>query len=239
MLNTNKIEEIGIIIAQMSQDIEALKEDGKISPARWEELILAVDSIRCKINSLYIEHIEIALKDLYRSAQENTYSEERKVINENVSEQALKRDSIFNREFKQEVVPQPELATQPEKMREPEKVRKPEIIPEEEEEFELFYDQGESILDITRGKGPAWLIDIPGPRLADVSDGITLNDKILFINDLFNGDDQQYRLSIQRINEMSSLDEVLDYTRNAFPDWDEDSQATYRFYMNVRRKVNG
>ena len=64
-------------------------------------------------------------------------------------------------------------------------------------------------------------------------------DKILYINDLFNGDDQQYRLSIQRINEMSSFDEVLDYTRNAFPDWDEDSQATYRFYMNVRRKVNG
>lgn len=201
MLNTNKIEEIGIIIAQMSQDIEALKEDGKISPARWEELILAVDSIRCKINSLYLEHIEIALKELYRSTQE--------------------------------IAPRQEIAPQPER------VQEPEIIPEEEEEFELFFDQGESILDITRGKGPAWMIDIPGPRLIDINDGITLNDKLLYINDLFKGDDQQYRLSIQRMNEMSSIDEVMDYTRNAFPDWDENSQATYRFYMNVRRKVNG
>lgn len=227
MLNTNKIEEIGIIIAQMSQDIEALKEDGKISPARWEELILAVDSIRCKINSLYIEHIEIALKDLYRSTKENTYSDDKKVVSEPIRDQIVKNDPVFNNEHQPEIAPKPE------------KIHEPEIVPEEEEEFELFYDQGESILDITRGKGPAWLIDIPGPRLADISDGITLNDRILYINDLFNGDDQQYRLSIQRINEMSSFDDVLDYTRNAFPDWDEDSQATYRFYMNVRRKVNG
>jgi len=217
MLNTNKIEEIGIIIAQMSQDIEALKEDGKISPARWEELILAVDSIRCKINSLYLEHIEIALKELYRSTLENTHSEERMVA----------------KECQQEIAPRQEIAPQPER------VQEPEIIPEEEEEFELFFDQGESILDITRGRGPAWMIDIPGPRLIDINDGITLNDKLLYINDLFKGDDQQYRLSIQRMNEMSSIDEVLDYTRNAFPDWDENSQATYRFYMNVRRKVNG
>ncbi|NCU26760.1 hypothetical protein EOM86_08585 [Candidatus Nomurabacteria bacterium] len=217
MLNTNKIEEIGIIIAQMSQDIEALKEDGKISPARWEELILAVDSIRCKINSLYLEHIEIALKELYRSTQENTHSGERMV----------------EKECQQEIAPRQEIAPQPER------VQEPEIIPEEEEEFELFFDQGESILDITRGKGPAWMIDIPGPRLIDINDGITLNDKLLYVNDLFKGDDQQYRLSIQRMNEMSSIDEVLDYTRNAFPDWDENSQATYRFYMNVRRKVNG
>lgn len=232
MLNTNKIEEIGIIIAQMSQDIEALKEDGKISPARWEELILAVDSIRCKINSLYIEHIEIALKELYRSAQENTCPEEKKAAPEPVMQQPVKSGYIFQ-EY------QPEIASQPEIAPIEEKIPEPEIIPEEEEEFELFYDQGESILDITRGKGPAWLIDMPGPRLADVNDGITLNDKILYINELFNGDDQQYRLSIQRINEMSSFDEVLDYTRNAFPDWDESSPATYRFYMNVRRKVNG
>ncbi len=83
------------------------------------------------------------------------------------------------------------------------------------------------------------MIDIPGPHLSDINDGITLNDKILYINELFNGDDQQYRLSIQRLNELSSRDEVLDYTRNAFPDWDEYTQATYLFYMNVRRKVNG
>ncbi len=227
MLNTNKIEEIGIIIAQMSQDIEALKEDGKISPARWEELILAVDSIRCKINSLYLEHIEIALKELYRSAQEHTYSDDRKFVSEPIRDQVVKDDPIFNKEH------------QPENAPIPEKIRESEIIPEEEEEFELFFDQGESILDITRGKGPAWMIDIPGPRLADINDGITLNDKLLYINELFKGDDQQYRLSIQRMNEMSSIDEVLDYTRNAFPDWDENSQATYRFYMNVRRKVNG
>jgi hypothetical protein len=83
------------------------------------------------------------------------------------------------------------------------------------------------------------MTDIPGPKISDITDGITLNDKLLYIKELFNGDEQQYRLSLQKINEMTSLEEVMDYTKNAFPDWDENSSSVYRFYMNIRRKFNG
>jgi len=229
MSNSNKIEEIGIIIDQMSQDIEALKEDQKINPARWEELIMASESIRCKINSLYLEQIEIALTDLKRSIKDPLLREEPRVP------LFVDKSEISHIEagVESSCVELPEASVV--------EIEVPEITPEEEEEeeFELFYDPGESILDMTRGKGPEWMIDNPGPKISDINEGITLNDKLLFINELFNGDAQQYRLSLQRINDMFSVDEVLDYTRNAFPDWDEDSNAAYRFYMNVRRKVNG
>ncbi|MPM86510.1 hypothetical protein SDC9_133599 [bioreactor metagenome] len=37
---------------------------------------------------------------------------------------------------------------------------------------------------------------------------------------------------------MTSMDEVLEYTRTAFPYWDEESPTLYRFYMIIRRKID-
>ncbi len=209
MSNNSKIEEIGIILDQISQDIEALKEDDKIGPARWEELILAAESIKCKINSLYLEQIELSLSEL-KSLKSKSKTD--------ISENDCSLTSFSVNDHKKE---------------------KETVAIDDEEEFEFFPDSGESILDVARGKKPAWMTDIPGPKITDITDGITLNDKLLYIKELFNGDEQQYRLSLQKINEMTSLEEVMDYTKNAFPDWDENSSSVYRFYMNIRRKFNG
>ncbi|MGE4415097.1 MAG: hypothetical protein AB7D08_07190 [Bacteroidales bacterium] len=86
---------------------------------------------------------------------------------------------------------------------------------------------------------PAWMIDNPGTKVDDIHQAITLNDKLCFIRELFNGDVDQYRLSIQKVNEMGSFKEALEYTRQAFPHWDEGSNEVYRFYMIVRRRYNG
>jgi hypothetical protein len=37
---------------------------------------------------------------------------------------------------------------------------------------------------------------------------------------------------------METLAQALEYTRNAFPSWDEESSAVYRFYMLLRRRYN-
>ncbi|MGE4414909.1 MAG: hypothetical protein AB7D08_06240 [Bacteroidales bacterium] len=86
---------------------------------------------------------------------------------------------------------------------------------------------------------PAWMIDNPGNKVDDIHQAITLNDKLCFIRELFNGDVDQYRLSIQKVNEMGSFKEALEYTRQAFPHWDEGSNEVYRYYMIVRRRYNG
>lgn len=111
----------------------------------------------------------------------------------------------------------------------------------EEAELDFLLDK-RSLMDIKVSKSgePEWLYDIPGSAVEDIHMAITLNDKLCFIRELFNGDSDQYRLSIQRVNEMGTFAEALDYTRNAFPHWDEDSNAVYRFYMAVRRRyANG
>jgi len=108
----------------------------------------------------------------------------------------------------------------------------------EEEDLELFSDSINSFHEVPKRTNIAWKGNILGPRVDDLNQAITLNDKLFFTKNLFNNDNEQYRLSIQKLNEMESMDEALDYTRAAFPDWDEDSDIIYRFYMILRRRFD-
>lgn len=95
-----------------------------------------------------------------------------------------------------------------------------------------------SLYDRLKENTPEWLTDYPGSKISDIWAGISLNDRICFIKDLFNEDQEQFKISIMRLNEMTSMDEVLEYTRTAFPYWDEESPTLYRFYMIIRRKID-
>ena len=83
----------------------------------------------------------------------------------------------------------------------------------------------------------AWRIDMPGSPVKDVRSAISLNDRIIFINYLFNEDPMTFQDTITRINTMNSLDEAVDYLTQTHPDWDFDSELVYRFMMAVRRRV--
>ena len=83
----------------------------------------------------------------------------------------------------------------------------------------------------------AWRIDMPGSPVKDVRSAISLNDRIIFINYLFNEDPMTFQDTITRINTMNSLDEAVDHLTQAHPDWDFDSELVYRFMMAVRRRL--
>ncbi len=81
----------------------------------------------------------------------------------------------------------------------------------------------------------AWEVDIPGSKINDVISAMTLNDRVVFARVLFDDDQEQMDLTLERINETGSFKEVLFDMRAAFPEWDESSDEVYRFYMMVRR----
>lgn len=82
-----------------------------------------------------------------------------------------------------------------------------------------------------------WRIDMPGTPVKDVRSAISLNDRIIFINHLFDEDPMAFQNVITQINTMTSLDQVEEYLRNGFPSWDFSSELVYRFMMAVRRRV--
>ena len=75
-----------------------------------------------------------------------------------------------------------------------------------------------------------------GERSYDIFSRL-LNDRIIFINYLFKEDPMAFQESLTKINQMESLDQVVEYVCADFPEWDLNSEVVYRFMMAVRRKV--
>ena len=83
----------------------------------------------------------------------------------------------------------------------------------------------------------AWRKDMPGTPVRDIRSAISLNDRVIFINLLFNEDAQAFVNALTRINSMETLDEAVDFISSEFPSWGLNSDLVYRFMMAVRRKV--
>ena len=155
-------------------------------------------------------------------------------------------------EEEEEVEVEPEVEAEVEA--EAEVVAEPESVVEDEEEddddlpgvFDTPMTINEAVKAMPKAKPTvaelmeakqAWRIDMPGSPVKDVRSAISLNDRIIFINYLFNEDPMTFQDTITRINTMNSLDEVVDYLTQTHPDWDFDSELVYRFMMAVRRRV--
>ena len=92
-----------------------------------------------------------------------------------------------------------------------------------------------AVIDVMTEK-EAWRTDMVGTPVRDLLSAISLNDRVQFINVLFQGDPVIFQQVRAKINGMTSLDEVVEYVTANF-NWDMSSQVVYRFMMAVRRKV--
>ena len=84
----------------------------------------------------------------------------------------------------------------------------------------------------------AWRTAMPGAAVKDVRSAISLNDRVLFIRELFGGDAGLFQKAVDVINAMGSLDEMVAYVNERHPGWDLDSDTVYRLMMAVRRKLS-
>ena len=125
-----------------------------------------------------------------------------------------------------------------------------EVAPAEPEvELDLF---GEPVLRVNEKLGAgrsrsvgekmeqkeAWRTAMPGAAVKDVRSAISLNDRVLFIRELFGGDAGLFQKAVDDINAMGSLDEMVAYVNERHPGWDLDSDTVYRLMMAVRRKLS-
>lgn len=124
-----------------------------------------------------------------------------------------------------------------------------EVPTEPEVELDLF---GEPVLRVNEKLGAgrsrsvgekmeqkeAWRTAMPGAAVKDVRSAISLNDRVLFIRELFGGDAGLFQKAVDDINAMGSLDEMVAYVNERHPGWDLDSDTVYRLMMAVRRKLS-
>jgi len=93
-----------------------------------------------------------------------------------------------------------------------------------------------SLIDMVEEK-PAWRTDIPGAPVHNILSAVSLNDRVMFINALFDGDPLRFQETVASLNSMESFDEAESYVRGHFDGWDLGSDTVYRFMMAVRRKL--
>ncbi len=127
-----------------------------------------------------------------------------------------------------DIEPQPEA--QPEAQPEPQPEPQPELQTEPEvEDFPL------PVIDAMTAKQP-WRTDMPGSPVRDIRSAISLNDRILFINYLFNEDPMAFQEMLTQLNAMASFDEAAAYAIAVHPEWNLESDTVYRFMMALRRR---
>jgi hypothetical protein len=83
----------------------------------------------------------------------------------------------------------------------------------------------------------SWRTDMPGSPVKDVRSAISLNDRILFINKLFDEDPMAFQEAIGKVNSFETFAQVVEYISTEHSDWNLESDTVYRFMMAVRRKV--
>ena len=145
-----------------------------------------------------------------------------------------------------ETVAEPVLETVAEPVLEPE----PEVIDDLPEDDLPFVDEPvvEMLIDAAAANAKpavidamaakeAWRTAIPGSPVKDIRSAISLHDRIIFINGLFDEDPMFFQEVLTAINAMSSLDEAVAYLAERRPEWDMNSDEVYRFMMAVRRRI--
>ncbi len=74
-------------------------------------------------------------------------------------------------------------------------------------------------------------------KLEDINQGISLNDRIWFIRELFKDNGEAYHQTIQTLNQAGTLDEASHYIQSTF-DWDIESRSVQKFLKVVSRRFN-
>ena len=134
--------------------------------------------------------------------------------------------------------PVPEIVAEPVAEPAPEPAPAP-----EEEDMPLFAEEGPAPAPV-KAKRPAaadgnfaWKSARPGMPVRNIRSAISLFDRALFINTLFKEDYALYDKTIGELNELSTLDEAVDYVAARFPDWNFGSDVVYSFMMAIRKKL--
>ena len=161
-----------------------------------------------------------------------------------VEPEQVEAEPLPEPELEPELEPEPEIEPEPESEPEPDG----EEADDDDDDLPLFSDPKplfeaaidspktkRAVIDVMTDK-EAWRTDMVGTPVRDLLSAISLNDRVQFINVLFQGDPVIFQQTRAKINTMTSLDEVVEYVTSNF-NWDMGSQVVYRFMMAVRRKV--
>lgn len=100
-----------------------------------------------------------------------------------------------------------------------------------------FNDTSPSVNDIQAGvnKQKYLAAQFKDKPIAKLSKAIKINDRIWFINELFNKDGESYTDAINKLDQMNNLDEALAFVFESYQ-WDQEKKSTIGFLELIFRR---
>jgi len=87
--------------------------------------------------------------------------------------------------------------------------------------------------------GASHLAERSAPKVASLRDAISINQRFSFVNELFNGEHEEYRAAIQHLDELPTADAALAYVRQELAnrhDWSRKEEHVGKLLKLIERK---
>jgi len=175
------------------------------------------------------------------------------ISRENIVDSKVSREVIHEKqeipEFKKLIIDdEPEeqetekITTKPEKEEESDEtyINNEEIIEEKQESSTLgerYQGSKQFMSELISKQHPAQDISvkIQSKPVEDIGKAIGLNDKFLFINELFKGDSSLYKKTVDFLNNSSDFNDAFNFLNDHFK-WEMKNETVQKFMEVVRRK---
>lgn len=232
-------------------DLEIIEDEDVVEtsagePVEVEESVEAVTEIDAPVDEPVEVEEPVEIEELVEDeAEEPIVFEDRVTVEEPVEELVEVEESVEVEDIPEDIF-EDEEPSEETKAEEPAEVdddlpffdeeaveEKVPVLPVAEEPKA---ESRQAVIDAMAAK-QAWRTDMPGLAVKDIRSAISLNDRLIFINYLFNEDPMAFQDVLTRINASQSLDEVVGMLAETHPEWDFESEVVYRFMMAVRRKI--
>jgi hypothetical protein len=247
----SEIQELMSSVRSQLEKLDAkMQEFQQLADSQGDMIVpIDIDIDESYLNEEVVVETDLDLPEVQDAEPEAVVETVKEPVAEDMPEPVIEAEPEVETEPVVDVEPEPEVEVEPVE----EIVPLPEVFPEPEaddddDDLPLFAEPEsifeaaqkspkarKAVLDVMEDK-QAWRTDIPGAPVKDILSAISLNDRVQFINVLFNGDPGLFQQARAQINAMETLDQAVEYVTSTY-NWDLGSQVVYRFMMAVRRKV--
>ena len=256
----SEIQELMSSVRSQLEKLDAkMQEFQQLADSQGDTVVpIDIDIDESYLNEEVVIEADLDLPEVQAAEPEAVVESVEESVEEDIPEPVIEAEPEVEIEPVVDVEPEPEqepeVEVEPVVELEPveEIVPLPEVFPEpeadEDDDLPLFAEPEsifeaaqkspkarKAVLDVMEDK-QAWRTDIPGAPVKDILSAISLNDRVQFINVLFNGEPALFQQARAKLNAMESLDQAVEYITSTYG-WDMGSQVVYRFMMAVRRKV--
>jgi hypothetical protein len=239
------------------EDMELLVEDAKelyerMVILRYKIYETSVLGVKEAVISASIRHTEIETPiDLFGSIDEPTSEPEFEVTFASGQSDELNEEKIIEEEsHEEEAHEEEELIEEAAPI-----VEEEDLIEEEEEEEELHGEEEEELIERASpsswepefsGDQPIWMAEMEANirdnrsvfPLESLIGAFTLNEKLQFINELFDGSSDEFSSNVKQLDQLASIDAARNMIAElaATYTWDTDSEIVEDFMYKICRR---